>query len=262
MKAAWDTLIRRAEALRLQSREAAGLLTFYARLLGAQKQAYEFFCGCHGWLPSGSLAQDLPVVRPALRPLLAAVEANGPALLADEARRLQQASVSEIDELLLLYWRSPSDMQFFAKAFLQAYAGRLAELRRKPLDRNLDIRASRCPFSAGTPQLAVLKAQEPTSEAGGRNLLCSTCLTLWPFRRVVCANCGEERPAKLAYFHTPEYDHLSVEACDTCQHYIKGVDLTRFGLAAPLVDEVAAAALDLWARQRGYIKIELNLVGL
>jgi hypothetical protein len=30
----------------------------------------------------------------------------------------------------------------------------------------------------------------------------------------------------------------------------------------PLVDEVAAAPLDLWASERGYVKIELNLVGL
>ena len=87
-------------------------------------------------------------------------------------------------------------------------------------------------------------------------------MTVWPFKRVLCANCGEERPAKLAYFHTPEYDHARIEACDTCRHYIKGIDLTRLGFAAPLVDEVAAAPLDLWARERGWKKIELNLVGL
>jgi hypothetical protein len=33
-------------------------------------------------------------------------------------------------------------------------------------------------------------------------------------------------------------------------------------LAIPLVDEIAAAALDLWAVEHGYTKIELNLVGL
>jgi formate dehydrogenase maturation protein FdhE len=40
------------------------------------------------------------------------------------------------------------------------------------------------------------------------------------------------------------------------------VDLTRLGFAVPLVDEVATAALDVWAREHGYKKIELNLVGL
>jgi formate dehydrogenase maturation protein FdhE len=62
--------------------------------------------------------------------------------------------------------------------------------------------------------------------------------------------------------HAPEYDHARVDACDTCQHYIKAVDMTRLGLAVPLVDEVAAAPLDVWAREHGYAKIELNLVGL
>jgi FdhE protein len=79
---------------------------------------------------------------------------------------------------------------------------------------------------------------------------------------VVCANCGEENPAKLAYFQTTTFNHVRVEACDTCKHYLKGVDLTRSGHAQPLVDEVAAAPLDLWAVEHGYTKIELNLIGL
>ena len=67
------------------------------------------------------------------------------------------------------------------------------------------------------------------------------------------------RPAGCSH---PGVVDVRLEACDTCRHYIKGVDLTRLGLAVPLVDEVAAAALDVWAHERGYTKIELNLVGL
>ena len=55
---------------------------------------------------------------------------------------------------------------------------------------------------------------------------------------------------------------MRVDACDSCRHYLKSIDLGRLGLAVPLVDEVAAAALDLWALEHGYEKIELNLVGL
>ena len=33
-------------------------------------------------------------------------------------------------------------------------------------------------------------------------------------------------------------------------------------LAVPLIDEVAAAPLDLWIRERGYTKIEVNLLGV
>ena len=112
------------------------------------------------------------------------------------------------------------------------------------------------------PQVSFLQIREATSESGNRDLVCATCTINWSFRRVACANCGEESPTKLGYFHTPEYDHIRIEACDTCKHYIKGVDLTRLGFAVPLVDEVAAAALDVWANEHGYTKIELNLLGL
>lgn len=262
MSESWDTLIRRAEELASRRGGSSELLAFYAALLRAQKQVYKYLRSRKGWLPSGSLERDLTQMWPGVSPLLETVEARGPALLADEARRLRRSSRAEIDGVLVQYWGSPSDNQFFAKALLQPYASLLAEIGRKPAGRNPGGGENICPFCAGKPQLSLLKSQEPSSEAGGRNLLCSTCLSVWPFRRVVCAGCGEERPAKLGYFHTSEYDHIRVEACDTCEHYIKGIDLTRLGFAAPLVDEVAGAPLDLWARERGYKKIELNLLGL
>lgn len=194
--------------------------------------------------------------------LLKRVAECGPAALASEARSLQQASEQVIDEMLLEYWHAPSDIQFFAKAFLQPYARWLAETGTKPVDRDLGNRESQCPFCAGKPQLGFLQASESSSDGGSRKMLCATCLTAWSFRRVVCAHCGEERPPQLGYFHSPEYDHVRVEACESCKYYIKGIDLTRLGTAIPVVDEVAAVPLDLWAREHGYTKIELNLVGL
>ncbi len=50
--------------------------------------------------------------------------------------------------------------------------------------------------------------------------------------------------------------------CDTCKQYLKTIDLTKNGLADTVVDEIAAAPLDLWAREQGYSKLELNLVGM
>jgi FdhE protein len=87
-------------------------------------------------------------------------------------------------------------------------------------------------------------------------------LARWPFRRVVCPACGEEDERKLGYFQSPAFEHVRVDACDSCRRYLKNVDLARLGLAVPLVDEVAAVPLDVWAREQGYEKIELNLVGL
>jgi FdhE protein len=123
-------------------------------------------------------------------------------------------------------------------------------------------RENQCPFCLGKPQVSFLKGTDSTADSGNRNLLCATCLSAWEFRRVVCAACGEEQPTQLGYFQSDEYPHVRIETCDSCKCYIKGVDLTRFGLAEPLVDDVATAALDLWAVEKGYTKIELNLVGL
>jgi formate dehydrogenase maturation protein FdhE len=42
---------------------------------------------------------------------------------------------------------------------------------------------------------------------------------------------------------------------------MKSVDMSSEGLAEPLVDEVAFAALDVWANDHGYRKIRPNLMG-
>jgi formate dehydrogenase accessory protein FdhE len=262
MKESWDSLIDRCELLASQRHESKELLVFYSILLRSQKEIYQQLRSKKGWLPSGILERDLPALRVMLPTLLRTVESAGPDALASQARDMLDVGETVLDQLLIAYWRAPSDLQFFAKAFLQPYARWLSETGVKPRDRNLGGGENRCPFCEGKPQVSVLQIKEASSESGGRDLICATCLTRWPFRRVVCASCGEEDPAKIGYYHSPEYDHVRVEACDACKHYIKAVDLTRYGFAVPLVDEVAAAPLDLWARERGYTKIEMNLLGL
>lgn len=258
----WDKQIQRADQLAAQPTASSVLVSFYAQLLRAQKEIHEFLRSRKDWLPSGDLESDLDVVRDAWPGFLKTVETHGAETLAAEAHELSATSADNINEMLVNHWRSPSDIQFFAKAFLQPYTRWLLETAATPLGREIASSERLCPFCGGNPQVSFLQNKETTAESGNRDLICASCLSSWAFRRVVCAKCGEERPEKLAYFHTSEYDHVRIEACDTCKHYIKAVDLTRLGLAAPLVDEVAAAALDVWAREQGYVKIELNLVGL
>ena len=255
----WSKQIERADYLAAESSGTKELLTFYAQLLRAQKDVYESLRGRKDWLPSGDLEIDLHAVLSAMNGLLQRVASHGPESLAAEAQELIAAEPDVIAEKLLEYWRNPSDTQFFAKSILQPYTHWLAETRTTPAGRELTGGERSCPFCGGRPQLSFLQSKE--AESGNRDLLCANCLSSWEFRRVVCANCGEERPAKLCYFHSPEFDHVRIEACDSCQHYLKGIDLTRFGFAVPLVDEIYAAQLDLWAREHGYTKIELNLVG-
>ena len=249
----WQKQILRAEELAGRIDASNELLVFYARVLRAQSEIYQLLTAHN---PVRDLQRDLPAIRSAFPLILKAVEDAGPPPLVAQAHVLRTLSTQAIDEMLLSYWQSPSDTEFFAKAFLQPYGYLVAAP-----DASL-TGERRCPQCGGKPQLSFLQNKEVTAESGNRDLICARCLSSWPFRRVVCANCGEEEPAKLAYFQSPSIDHVRVEACDTCKHYLKSVDLTRLGTAQPLVDEVAAAPLDLWATDHGYTKIELNLIGL
>ena len=258
----WDKQIQRADLLAARSNGSKELLTFYAHLLRAQKEIYELMRGRKDWLPSGEIERDMPVLGDPLRGLFKAVESYGPGPLAAEAKDLLESDREVVGEMLMRYWYSPSDVQFFGKACLQPYFKWLAETGARPLGREASVGERYCPFCGGNPQVSFLESKESGAESGNRDLICATCLSTWSFRRVVCANCGEEQPAKLGYFQSPEFDHVRIEACDSCKHYIKGVDLTRLGLAVPIVDEIDAAPLDLWAGEHGYTKIELNLVGV
>jgi formate dehydrogenase maturation protein FdhE len=257
----WDKQIQRADALAARANGSKELLTFYAYLLRAQKDIYEQLRDRKGWLPSGELDSDFPVLSDALPPFLKVVEAHGPESLALEAHDFSQMADDALARKLMTYWHDTTDTHFFEKAFLQPYLKWLVETG-GTIARESYRGERYCPFCGGNPQVSFLQNKETTAESGNRDLICATCLSSWEFRRVVCANCGEERPSKLGYFHSPEFDHVRIEACDTCKRYIKGVDLTRVGFAAPLVDEIDAAPLDLWAQEHGYAKIELNLVGV
>ncbi len=251
----WSQHIQRADQLAQQPSGSSELLSFYAQLLRAQKVVYEQLTHT-----TGDLQTDLPLLKTTSRQLLETVRTYGPSSLSNDASDLLTADAEVIDHMLLDYWTTPSDTQFFAKAILQPYNRALLDSG-KELIHTRTASERTCNRCGGRPQVSYLETKESTG-SGNRDLVCATCLSSWEFRRVVCANCGEERPAKLGYFHSPEFEHVRLEACDTCKHYLKSVDRTQTRLAVPLVDEIYASPLDLWAQKHGYTKIELNLVGL
>ena len=56
--------------------------------------------------------------------------------------------------------------------------------------------------------------------------------------------------------------HVRIEECAECSRYVKAVDLRRDGAAEPIVEDLATPELDLWAADRGLVKIRSNLFGL
>jgi formate dehydrogenase maturation protein FdhE len=144
--------------------------------------------------------------------------------------------------------------QFFARAFLQPYAAlRASESAVPPSTSTPSI----CPLCGASPLLGILR---PEGDGGKRSLLCSFCGTEWSYRRILCANCGETDEPKLPVFIADQFPHIRTEACDTCRTYLRTIDLTKDGHAVPVVDDLAALPLSLWAHEHAYTRLHPNLL--
>jgi formate dehydrogenase maturation protein FdhE len=79
---------------------------------------------------------------------------------------------------------------------------------------------------------------------------------------MTCASCGEPSGARLPIFQEREqFPHVRVDGCKSCNRYLLTVDLRRDPRAVPMVDELAALPLDLYAIDQGLMKITPNLLG-
>jgi len=255
----FEKRIARARTLAEQYPAAAQVLNFYSEIATFQKQIFE-----------ATAAEDLhadplrpfdeqlvtPTALSRFPALIGLVEKKGPPGLAKSARDLRQQSPEQWRILLEAPPNGDLAQHFFARACLQPVAEYLALVSNVQFS---GYTGQVCPVCGDRPQLGVLR---PEGDGGKRSLVCAACATEWEFRRVLCPNCAEQNHEKLPRFSAEDFPHVRVEACDTCKRYLKSVDLTINGLAVPLVDEIAAAALDLWAAEHGYEKIELNLMGL
>ena len=274
----WRKRIRRAEQLTQQHPFAAEILYFYIQTAGFQEGLYQRLERTSHDAPERSAGVP-PAVESAGRRLpgrqdaaatnvllssfpkfLALVQDKAPQPLAQVAQELQTSNPNSWPDLFTEYWtntNSPSDPQeFLVLAFLQPYA----EFGRSQANLQLEGYTSLlCPFCNRKPALGILRQQ---GDGGRRSLLCGFCLTEWEFRRVVCPGCGQEDHAKLPVYTAGELPHIRVECCDACQTYIKSIDLTKNGLADPLVDELASVPLSLWAQEHGYTKLYPNLLGM
>jgi formate dehydrogenase accessory protein FdhE len=264
MKASpWQRRIKRAELLANEYSFASEILHFYARIARFQEDLYGRLEAESEKLsatqyPSGP--PELQALISSFSPFLSVVEKHGPARLAAMARELNGSSQEAQLQLLDASWNptesADAPEEFLAGAFLQPYA----ELLRQRVEMTFDgYNRALCPFCSRKAGLGVLR---PQGDGGQRSLVCSFCLAEWKFRRILCPGCGEENNSKLPVYTASDFDYVRVECCDTCKTYIKSVDLTKDGLAEPVVDEMAAAPLDIWAQEHGYSKLQLNLIGM
>jgi FdhE protein len=264
-KSGWDQRVDRAEELAKSFAYAAEVLNFYRELAFFQKALYQSL-ESSAYTPveiAGSLPEswDVFALLPRFQPFLHLTAQAGPKPLAQLATELADAGPAAWEQLLTDYWKgeivedeSSLSRSFFARAFLQPYAEYLAA----GADPVTNYTRAVCPFCSRKPVLGILR---PEGDGAKRSLLCSLCGTEWEFRRILCPACGEQDVEKLPIYTASESEYIRVEACDSCNVYIKTIDLTKNGRAVPVVDELAAIPLSLWAADKGYTKLQSNLLG-
>jgi len=122
--------------------------------------------------------------------------------------------------------------------------------------------STHCPSCGGLPQLSYFAVSGEALVSGPRYLVCSRCANNWVFSRMTCAGCGESTGTKLPIYQEHErFPQVRVDGCRTCRKYLLTFDLRHDTRAVPIVDEIAALPLDLFARDRGLTKITPNLMG-
>lgn len=261
---AWQRRIQRAEELARKHPSASEILRFFALIVRSQE-------GLHGDLeqagiPKPNLSFRLPIsamFRAQFSEFVTALAEKAPSRLSAALQQLNARTESAHHEMLNDFWLNvengsgrTAEEGFAVRAFLQPYA---EFVRSQAGPTTLRHTPCLCPYCNRKPGVGILR---PLGDGGQRFLSCAFCLAEWEFRRLLCPGCGEEDNAKLPIYRAEDYPEVRVECCDTCKTYLKTVDLTRNGLAEPVVDEIASIPLDLWAQERGYMKLQPNILQL
>ena len=265
----YDGRIRRAERLAALHPFTQEVLTFYKKISEFQENLYARMLSggklrrVDKNVPSSRQELQIEGLLPHFQEFLKFAATSAPVTLAESARQLSTQSPEAWANILQDYWvtsgrddrPNAAFDQFLPRAFLQPYAEHLAG------DRAADETSafpSLCPLCGARPLLGVLR---PEGDGGKRFLLCSFCLREWEFRRIFCSTCGEETETKLPVYVAEQFPYIRVEACETCKFYLRTIDLTKDGNAVPLVDDLAAIPLSLWAEEHGYSRAQPNLLG-
>lgn len=284
----WIDRRRRAETLRARYPFAAEVLVFYGALLDVQERAYQ------------AVQADPPDPRrvaayAAERVVPAVVDAtmtHGPDTL---SRAVRERAGSSDSARTIAAWLVGAELTPVERYLARAGAGPVLEaLGPRAAAACAGSRDERhCPVCGGPPQVSYFAPSADALVAGHRYLVCSRCAAAWPYPRMTCAACGEHGSARLPVYAEEgtaatetsghvvpgvaasrlqegharsgtgvRFPHVRVEACETCSRYLLGIDLARDAHAVPIVDEIAALPLDLYAQERGMAKIVPNLMGV
>jgi FdhE protein len=267
-KANYQARMERAELLAERYSFAREILEFYMHIVRFQKEFSEQLSKPRGkgkadpHAGNFQMELDASVLMEPFGKFLAMIEDRGPGPLAEHAKQLQTEVEAGRAKILTEFWKARLQgsesgeplSEVLARAFLQTYAEFLATAQLPPV-----VMTCRCPRCSSLPLLGVLR---PEGDGAKRFLQCAFCSQEWEFRRIFCAHCGEEEEGKLPVYVAEQFPHIRMECCESCKHFVRTIDLTKDGNAVPIVDDLAAIPLSLWAQENGYGRIQSNLLGV
>jgi formate dehydrogenase maturation protein FdhE len=284
----WSERRERARALAERWSFAAEVLLFYATLLDVQERAFE------------AALEDRPqpdrlaayATQNVLPKVIEASVAHGPPAMTETV--LTSFHETDFESTIEAWLRGESLApveRYLARAasgpILEALGAEALRERAAPAERR------RCPVCGGAPQVSYFAPSSEDLVTARRYLVCSRCANAWPFARLTCAGCGETETKQLVIYGevgttqaersehivkarsaragdadaaapaepAAQFPHLRIDGCRTCSQFLLTIDLERDRRAVPLVDEIAAIPLSLYAAERGLNKIVPNLVG-
>ena len=275
---------RRTKELLAQYPFSGELLDFYSALLGIQERAFD---EARSAKPAAGdlVAYVAEMVVPSVEDV--SIAAGPPKLREAVALRVDRTDPRE----LVAGWIGSEEQVLVDRYLARASVGPVLEALGSEVAASCigERDARHCPTCGGPPQLSYFALPSEDLAAGGRFLLCARCQSSWGYARMTCPACGEDSSSRLAIFneegtvsgergsvvrglegrlgdrgtaeHTAVFPHVRVEACETCLRYLLSIDLLADPAAVPLVDEMSALPLDLYAREKGFTKITPNLMG-
>lgn len=271
----------RARTLLAERPHTEPLLQFYLSLVDVQAAVCDSGDAA-GWLPAvvEASASERPRLRlerlpldtlsPRFRQFCRSVPTSAPEPISVAARAVSDGESARRTELLLAlltggdfeagavaFGADPVPLAFLARGFLSPIAEAVSALVDVPAETE---RSPLCPCCGWPPQVSMLR--DETDIQGIRRLVCAFCAAAWAFPRSACPGCSTTDEKGLTLHVDDGAPHVRVEACTHCRRYLKSIDFRVFGLAEPLVDDLATPELDLWAKEQGLEKITPNLLGL
>ena len=250
----WEARRRRANELRDRWPHAAEMLRLYVALLDVHEPAARAALADR---PAPDALADYIAAR-VIPAVVAATVAVGPVALARAVREPLGPPGAAVAAWLAGEPQPPVE-EYLARAASVPVLESLGAVAALPRARQ----AGGCPRCGGPPQLSYVAESGELLLTAPRQLMCARCGGFWVHDRLSCAGCRERSSATRSIFSDDErLPALSVDACERCRRYLITVDGRKDPAAVPVVDELAALPLDLYARERGFTKIAPNLMGI